>query len=369
MIFLSWSKTLSNKLAISFKKFCINVFQNDKVIWISNDISQGKEYFQEIKQAMFDSDISVIFLTRDNIANPWLHYELGFFQAAQKLIIPIFFDSLDLYNEVKMTPFEHLQVKLYNKENMFEVFVSIKNQLDNELIELKTIEENFNNNFDDFNSEILNILNTNEYYDIDSINDIKFMLTKKLRLLNQDNRVLFFEHGFETHDFYSFVLNSVKKRLYIFGRKNKKLFDRSNLESFKKISEKLQTNDFDLKILGISPDADETIINAAQKKRNFKMALLNSINDAIDVLDECSIDYKKVMKFYNFYRNELIVIMDNCVFFMNIAYDNDGKPFHITDSPFYACDINSAMGKKMLDVFYKGYEKSLTLDFDKNNII
>ena len=364
MIFLSWSKTLSNKLALSFKNFCTKVFNDDKVAWISNEIIQGTEFFQEIKQAMIDSDISVIFLTRDNIANPWLHYELGFFQAAQKLIIPIFFDSIDLYNEVKMTPFEHLQIKLYNREDLFEVFVAIKKQLQNKVIELESIEENFNKYFDDFNSEIISILNTNEYYDIDSINDIKFMLTKKLRLLNQDNRVLFFEHGFETQDFYSFVLKVVKKRLYIFGRKNKKLFDRSNLESLKSISEKLKTNDFDLKILGISPNADESIINAAQKKRNFKIALLNSINDAIDILDECCIDYKTVMRFYNFYRNELIVIMDNCVFFMNIAYDNDGKPFHITDSPFYACDINSAMGKKMLDVFNKGYEKSEVLNFD-----
>ena len=103
-------------------------------------------------------------------------------------------------------------------------------------------------------------------------------------------------------------------------------------------------------------------MNAAQKKRNFKGALENSINDALDALDECGIDYHQVMKFYDFYRNELIVIMDSCVFFVNISYDTDGKPFHLTDSPFYACDITSAMGKKMLENFNNAYEKSQDLD-------
>ena len=362
MVFLSWSKTLSNHLAIEFKQFFSKVIENDNVAWISNEIKQGSTYFTDIEKSMLEAQVSMIFLTRDNVANPWINYELGFFAADRKLIIPIFFDSLDLYSEIKMTPFEHLQVKTYDRQNILDALLAIKNHFGDELISVEQIKNNFEKFFPEYNEKVISVLNNAEFYDVDSINDIKFMLTKNLRLINQDDRVLYFEHGFETHDFYSFVLKTVKKRLYVFGRKNKKLFDRSNIEDFKRISKKINAGEFDLKILGFNPSADESILNAAQKKRNFKGALENSINDALDALDECGIDYHQVMKFYDFYRNELIVIMDSCVFFVNISYDTDGKPFHLTDSPFYACDITSAMGKKMLENFNNAYEKSQDLD-------
>lgn len=365
MVFLSWSKTLSNKLALVFKDFAARVFKDEEMTWISNGVPQGEQYFSIIREKMLECQVSIIFLTRDNIANPWIHYELGFFQADNKLAIPILFDSMDIYSETKMTPFEHLQVKLYDKQVMLDAFVSIKKVLGDELISLDKIKANFNDNYDAFNAKITEILNTTEYYDIDSINDIKFMLTKSLRLLNQDNRVLYFEHGFETHDFYSFVLKNARKRLYVFGRKNKKIFDRSNLEDFKAIATKFKNNEFDLRILGFNPNADENLLNAAQKKTNFKESLRTSICDAVDLLDECGLNYKDIMKFYSAYRNELIVIMDNCVFFTNVGYDNDGKPFHLTNSSFYLCDINSAMGHKMSEIFDKGYENSIILNLDE----
>ena len=40
----------------------------------------------------------------------------------------------------------------------------------------------------------------------------------------------------------------------------------------------------------------------------------------------------------------------------------DGKPFHLTDSPFYACDISSAMGKKIATNFDTAYSLAVDLD-------
>ena len=364
MVFLSWSKTLSNHLAIEFKEFLGKVFEDDSLAWISNDIKQGSSFFNDIEEAMRKSKVSVIFLTRDNIANPWINYELGFFNSDGRLTLPIFFDSIDVYSDIKMTPFEHLQVKSYSKESILDAIISIKKQFEETTISKEKLLENFDRYFGEYNQKVNDILSNNSLYDVDSINDIKFMLSKNLRLINQDERVLYFEHGFETHDFYSFVLKTAKKRLYIFGRKNKKLFDRSNVEDFKRISKMIKEDDFDLKILGFNPYADESVLNAAQKKRNFKGALENSINDALDVMEECDIDYHKVRRFYDFYRNELIVIMDSCVFFVNISYDIDGKPFHLTDSSFYACDISSAMGKKIFENFNTAYERATDIIFD-----
>ena len=359
MVFLSWSKTLSNKLAVEFKDFASKVVGDESLFWISNDIKQGSTFFSDIEEAIKKSNMSIVFLTRDNIANPWINYELGAFNTSDRVTLPIFFDSIDIYSDIKMTPFEHLQVKPYNKESIFGVIDAVAKEHN---LDIKGLEKRFEEYFPTYNQNVINILSNNEFYDVDSINDIKFMLSKNLRLINQDERVLYFEHGFETHDFYSFVLKTVKKRLYIFGRKNKKLFDRSNVEDLKRIAKKVNDGKFDLKILAFNPEADESVLNAAQKKRNFKGALENSINDALDVLDECGLDYHKVMRFYDFYRNELIVILDSCVFFVNISYDVDGKPFHLTDSPFYACDISSAMGKKIAANFDTAYSLAVDLD-------
>ncbi|MCR4791377.1 MAG: toll/interleukin-1 receptor domain-containing protein [Lachnospiraceae bacterium] len=359
MIFLSWSKSLSNKLAVSFRNFISGMTKDDDIAWISNDIKQGSSFFTDIESAMKDAGMSVIFLTRDNIANPWINYELGFFASGGKPVFPVFFDSADIYADLKMTPFEHLQVKDFSKENMRDIVSAIADQHD---LDKSAVLEEFEKMFPAYNEETQSILSDSKYYDVDSISDIKFMLTKNLRLINEDERVLYFEHGFETHDFYSFVLRTVKKRLLVYGRKNKKIFDRSNITYFKSISEKIKNSDFEMRILSFSPQADESLLNAAQKKRNFKTALENSVNDALDILDECGINYHDVLRFYNFYRNELIVVMDNCVFFVNISYDIDGKPFHLTDSPFYACDAGSTMGRKIIDTFNNAYEKSVDLD-------
>ncbi len=49
MVFLSWSKTLSNKLALVFKEFAARVFKDEEMTWISNGVPQGEQYFSIIR--------------------------------------------------------------------------------------------------------------------------------------------------------------------------------------------------------------------------------------------------------------------------------------------------------------------------------
>lgn len=85
-IFLSWSKSKSKAYAEIFRDLAINVLgMLSKNIFISSQsISNGEDWWIEIKDALESSEFGIVFVTDENYSSPWLNYESGILQSRFK---------------------------------------------------------------------------------------------------------------------------------------------------------------------------------------------------------------------------------------------------------------------------------------------
>jgi len=75
-VFLSWSEERSRLAAEAFKSWIEEVLQCVEP-WMSPDIDKGANWPSELSDRLETTYVGVVFLTRDNLSSPWLHFELG----------------------------------------------------------------------------------------------------------------------------------------------------------------------------------------------------------------------------------------------------------------------------------------------------
>jgi hypothetical protein len=75
-IFLSWSEERSRSVALAFKSWIEGVLQCVEP-WMSPDIDKGANWPAELSKLLETTFVGLVFLTRDNLSSPWLHFEAG----------------------------------------------------------------------------------------------------------------------------------------------------------------------------------------------------------------------------------------------------------------------------------------------------
>jgi hypothetical protein len=75
-VFLSWSEERSRLAAAAFKKWIEEVLQCVEP-WMSPDIEKGANWPAELTERLGETYVGVVFLTRENLSSPWLHFEAG----------------------------------------------------------------------------------------------------------------------------------------------------------------------------------------------------------------------------------------------------------------------------------------------------
>jgi hypothetical protein len=75
-MFLSWSEERSRLAAVAFKSWIEEVLQCVEP-WMSPDIEKGANWPAELSDRLETTYVGVVFLTRDNLASSWLHFEVG----------------------------------------------------------------------------------------------------------------------------------------------------------------------------------------------------------------------------------------------------------------------------------------------------
>jgi hypothetical protein len=75
-VFLSWSEQRSRLAAAAFKSWIEEVLQCVEP-WMSPDIDKGANWPAELSIRLETTYVGVVFLTRDNLSSPWLHFEVG----------------------------------------------------------------------------------------------------------------------------------------------------------------------------------------------------------------------------------------------------------------------------------------------------
>lgn len=76
-IFVSWSGSLSNKIAEAIKKWLPCLINSVDVFFSSEDIEKGENWDSKISSELSDCKYGIICLTKENVSAPWINFEAG----------------------------------------------------------------------------------------------------------------------------------------------------------------------------------------------------------------------------------------------------------------------------------------------------
>lgn len=357
-IFLSWSKPKSKEIAIEMRRFLLGLFKNDITIWMSSEsIKFGTYSLPTIANALRDSDKCISIITQSNYESPWILYEAGAIAghkdaldiSEKSIVVPILFDDIDA-DKLKTSPLCQFQFVVFSKINIQKLVRQI-NEETNSYLDIDVLNDQFELNWTSLNDRVTEILC--RYSVCGNIPVTCDFLIEELGRKNFPSpfcgNVIQYETDFETQKLYEVLLENADKRLWIFGRKNRKLFATENRDFFSDLKRRKE-NGFDFRCLFLNPNKKE-LLKKAQRNNNFENNLNNCIDTAKNVLLDAGIIPKEVCKFYSIIRTEEIIIIDNVVIFSIISYDDDNYPKPLTKASFSISDIETAIGKKYYNKF------------------
>lgn len=195
-------------------------------------------------------------------------------------------------------------------------------------------------------------------YDEDIRNVVESIQQGMKCTISSKTPTIHFSKGFESHRLYSTLLDVAQDRLWIFGRKNRKLFDKDHWAGLKKVLEKRQKG-FDFRVLFISPNAPKNILYQAQNVDiDFKDQLELSMKSASNFLKGIDIDFNEICKCYCWERTTPMIIVDNAVLFTRTERDNIGRIKPLTDAPFDVVSSNSTIGKDLVCQFNETWKNA-----------
>ena len=252
-VFISWSGTLSWKVAVVFRDWLPSVIQSLEPYVSSEDIDKGARWSTDIAKELEDSTFGILCVTKENLEAPWLSFEAGALSKTMEkaLVTPFLFDIKR--SEVK-GPILQFQSTVFQKEDIKKMVQTLNKAcgdsgisealldkafevwyptLERELTELKN--QNLSVNEDDKTEEvshaseileeILDLSRDNQkllrspdsklYEDIDRVKDTLEQLVMRTDMLNRRKRVsreyssMFFEeimHISDKRSSYGFLM-------------------------------------------------------------------------------------------------------------------------------------------------------------------
>ena len=363
MIFFSWSKQESRRYAVLTKNLLEEVFGRTDLIWFSHgSVESGTGLFEFISDGIDKCDSVILFLTRENLYNPWLQFELGSFYSRRKerRIWPMFFGGERNKNT---TPLEHIRLCEPEKKIFRSIveFLYESNSPEKDLPPLDTLLERLSERWEGYIESLAEVRES--ILQDDDILSYVLRLGEECDMKATEGNVYRVDSGFETYRLYDYILRNTRSRLWVFGRKNKKLFDRTNLQHFRSFAEK-DPSLFSFRCLFLDPSPKNTNLTNAQKKSHFETALRTCIDDAVDLLEEVGMTPSERIRFYRIVRNDAVIISDNTVFFENVRYDADMRPMHLTGTGFFLTSADTCIGRHFLDIFTDIWENN-SFSFDE----
>ena len=141
---LSWSSDASHEIATYFYTWLPEVIPTIKP-WISDqDIAKGERWFSQLLNQLDRSNLSIIFITPENVRSPWVFYEAGFIAAKlDAASVCPFLAGVDI-KAVKDTPLGQYQCTKAEKDDTYKLIRTINNHLGEHKHETAVLEEAFN---------------------------------------------------------------------------------------------------------------------------------------------------------------------------------------------------------------------------------
>lgn len=145
-----------------------------------------------------------------------------------------------------------------------------------------------------------------------------------------ENKTAYFLTGFETFELWKSIIDSflfTGKFLWIYGRKNMKLFGNNFNYLFDFLKEKSENENMsgiDFRCLFLNPNSAE--VKYAHKQQDiFYQELDATIKRAKHQIGNNQ-NFQKCFKMYSNRREEVIIRLDNCIIYSKPHFDENGCP-------------------------------------------
>mgnify|MGYP006287199283 CR=1 FL=1 len=356
-VFISWSGKRSKIFAELFYDFVKRTLHPLKPWMSSVEIQKGQRWSKEIGDRLSKDMIGVICITPENQDSQWLLFEAG---AISKVIdnarvcpVLIGMDKKDLKG-----PLSQFQAASIEKNDMFELLSSLNDLLGEYKREKELLKQEFEDKWKNFKTKL------DEKFKAIKFTNTSRILPQFIDVLQESGlpepeigKTINFKEGFESHTVYEAVFSNATERVYIFGRKNRKVFDKEHWSFYKGLQAKLKIG-FDFRCLFLDPDSPHFILDVAHQDEDFKLQLNTCINNAISTLNRFELPTSDIIRKYHIQRTFEIIIVDDAVLFTPIQFDETGKAVRLTKSSFTITNVYTNQGKSMLDNFLNTWNTS-----------
>lgn len=358
-IFISWSKEKSKELAKNTKYILESLLPNTKIFMSEEDIQAGDYVQDSIIQHIEHCDILILCFTSENKKSPWLLYEAGYASGLHKRVIPFLFDKDSSWHSWIDNPMNIAKEIDFSKDSFETDFLeafSLLKSTDTDL-QITTYKEKINE-----------IKRTYRQVDIqceDLIEKLVAVDKFTIRSPYYRDKVAYFLSGFETFELWKAVIQSflyTGKYLWIYGRKNMKLFGGNFTELFEYLDKKsMEPNmaGIDFRVLFLDPTADE--VHYAHKDQDiFEVELRATITRAKRTIGANKV-LQQCFKMYSNRREEIIIRVDNCIIYAKPHFDINGMPNIMTDSKFEVFSASSEKGKECIEKYLSVWENAVPM--------
>lgn len=358
-IFISWSKSKSRELAVEVKHLLESLDPHLDVFMSEEDITAGERFQDKIIQKIRECDKLLLCFTHENKKSPWLLYEAGYASGLNKIVVPFLFDVDSNWHSWIDNPM-HIAREINIHEPDFNVtFINCFNLCDsvytrnilNDFVgKVDLIKEKYRQ-VDQQCEDFVELLTSNEAFKVESP-------------IYRD-KTAYFLTGFETVDLWKLIISSflyAGKYLWIYGRKNMKLFTGGFKELFQYLEEKSANEDMcgiDFRCLFLNPESEE--VKYAHKQQDIFCQELDSTIKRAKYQIGDNQTLQKCFRMYSNRREEVIIRLDNCIIYSKPHFDINGRPQIMTDTKFEVFSASSPRGLECIKKYCTVWESSINM--------
>lgn len=150
--------------------------------------------------------------------------------------------------------------------------------------------------------------------------------------------------------------------MWIYGRKNMKLFGGNFNELFQYLDEKSMMpnmDGIDFKLMFLNPDSDE--VNFAHKDQDiFKSELRTTMLRAKKIIGTNTV-LQKCCRLYSNKRDEIIIRIDNSIIYCKPHFDIKGNPNIMTNAAFEVFSVFSKKGQHCVQKYMDVWNKAINM--------
>ena len=358
-IFISWSKSKSREFAIETKHLLESLDPHLNVFMSEEDIAAGERFQEKIIQEIKSCNKLLLCFTHENRKSPWLLYEAGYASGLNKVVIPFLFDGDPHWHSWIDNPMNIARELDIRSNDFTATFISCFNLRDSSYT--RNILANFIEKVDLIKEKYRQIdLQCEEFVDLLTSNDAFRVESPIYR-----NKTAYFLTGFETFDLWKSIVHSflyTGKYLWIYGRKNMKLFGGNFNELFQYLEEKSISENMygiDFRCLFLNPKSEE--VQYAHKQQDiFSQELDATIKRAKYQIGD-NLTLQKCFRMYSNRREEVIIRLDNCIIYAKPHFDINGQPQIMTNTKFEVFSASSSRGKDCIQKYCKVWDAAIDL--------